>query len=109
MISSYTSNTACKKDQYCAGPWESFCHNYTVDTYDYGVCRATDASVAPPIVKGGNGATGRGYNNLTGSLTGSDGATNSGGGGGGGAIDGRPAIPASYSGGDGIVVIRYLV
>ena len=75
LISSYTSNTACKKDQYCAGPWESFCHNYTVDTYDYGVCRATDASVAPPIVKGGNGATGRGYNNLTGSLTGSDGAT----------------------------------
>lgn len=63
--------------------------------------------------EGGSGGGGEGSNTnptITGlSETGSDGATNSGGGGGGGAIDGRPAIPASYSGGDGIVVIRYLV
>ena len=63
--------------------------------------------------EGGSGGGGNGSNTnptITGlSETGSDGATNSGSGGGGGAIDGRPAIPASYSGGDGIVVIRYLV
>ena len=63
--------------------------------------------------EGGSGGGGEGSNTnptITGlSETGSNGATNSGGGGGGGAIDGRPAIPASYSGGDGIVVIRYLV
>ena len=63
--------------------------------------------------EGGTGGGGKGANTnptITGlSETGSDGAANSGGGGGGGAIDGRPAIPASYSGGDGIVVIRYLV
>ena len=62
--------------------------------------------------EGGSGGGGNGSNTnptITGlSETGSNGATNSGGGG-GGAIDGRPAIPASYSGGDGIVVIRYLV
>ena len=75
LISSYTSNDTCKQAQYCAGPWESFCHNYPVDTYDRGICRATDVSVAPPTVKGGNGATGRGYNNITGSLTGSNGVT----------------------------------
>ena len=63
--------------------------------------------------EGGTGGGGKGANTnptITGlSETGSDGAANSGGGGGGGAIDGRPTIPASYSGGDGIVVIRYLV
>ena len=75
LIDSYTSNTACKKAQYCAGPWESFCHNYTVDTFDIGTCRGEEDSLLPPTVKGGNGGDGRGYNNLTGSLTGSDGQT----------------------------------
>ena len=65
--------------------------------------------------EGGSGGGGNGANTnptITGlSQTGSDGAANSGGGGGGGAIE-RPALPnngASYSGGDGIVVIRYTV
>ena len=71
LISS-SGTGCCKLARWCS--W-GFCHNTCVASGKKGTCRATNASVAPPTVKGGNGATGRGYNNLLGSLTGSDGVT----------------------------------
>ena len=64
----------CELARYCAGPWQSFCHNYCVRNTSFGNCRETVDSLLPPLATGGNGGAGRGFNNFTGSLLGSSGA-----------------------------------
>ena len=65
----------CALERFCWGPWESFCGNNCVGYTQVGTCRETVASSTPAPVIGGNGGLGRGFNNFSGSLTGSSGAS----------------------------------
>ena len=65
----------CALERFCWGPWESFCGNNCVGYTQVGTCRETVASSTPASVIGGNGGLGRGFNNFSGSLTGSGGAS----------------------------------
>ena len=65
----------CQTARYCAGPWQSFCHNYCVRNLSLGNCRETTGSLTPASAQGGNGGAGRGFNNFSGSLIGSNGAS----------------------------------
>ena len=72
---SQSQGSCCQQEQFCWGPWESFCGNNCVGYTQVGTCRETTASSTPAPVIGGNGGLGRGFNNFSGSLTGSGGAS----------------------------------
>ena len=72
---SQSQGGCCQQEQFCWGPWESFCGNNCVGYTQVGTCRETVASSTPASVIGGNGGAGRGFNNFSGSLTGSGGAS----------------------------------
>ena len=72
---SQSQGGCCAFEQFCWGPWESFCGNNCVGYTQVGTCRETVASSTPAPVIGGNGGLGRGFNNFSGSLTGSGGAS----------------------------------
>ena len=75
VLVSQSQGGCCQQEQFCWGPWESFCGNSCVGYTQIGVCRETVASSTPAPVIGGNGGLGRGFNNFSGSLTGSGGAS----------------------------------
>ena len=63
----------CDQKQFC---WSRlffglFCNNYYANWIRRINCRKDEPSPVPATVRGGNGGTGRGYNNLTASLSGS--------------------------------------
>ena len=72
---SQSQGGCCSFEQFCWGPWESFCGNNCVGYTQNGICRETTASNIPAAVIGGNGGLGRGFNNFSGSLSGSAGAS----------------------------------
>ena len=72
---SQSQGGCCAFEQFCWGPWESFCGNNCVGYTQVGTCRETTSSNIPASVIGGNGGAGRGFNNFSGSLTGSGGAS----------------------------------
>ena len=74
LTSTWTGG-CCQQARYCSGPWQSFCHNYCVRNLSLGNCRETTGSLTPALVQGGNGGAGRGFNNFSGSLIGSGGAS----------------------------------
>ena len=75
VLVSQSQGGCCQNEQFCWGPWESFCGNNCVGYTQVGTCRETVASSTPAPVIGGNGGLGRGFNNFSGSLTGSGGAS----------------------------------
>jgi len=75
VLVSQSQGGCCQNEQFCWGPWESFCGNNCVGYTQVGTCRETVASSTPAPVIGGNGGLGRGFNNFSGSLTGSSGAS----------------------------------
>ena len=75
VLVSQSQGGCCQQEQFCWGPWESFCGNNCVGYTQVGTCRETTASSTPAPVIGGNGGLGRGFNNFSGSLTGSGGAS----------------------------------
>ena len=75
VLVSQSQGGCCQQEQFCWGPWESFCGNSCVGYTQIGACRETVASSTPAPVIGGNGGLGRGFNNFSGSLTGSAGAS----------------------------------
>ena len=75
VLVSQSQGSCCQQEQFCWGPWESFCGNNCVAYTQIGVCRETTSSNIPAPVIGGNGGLGRGFNNFSGSLTGSGGAS----------------------------------
>ena len=75
VLVSQSQGSCCQQEQFCWGPWESFCGNNCVGYTQVGTCRETVASSTPAPVIGGNGGLGRGFNNFSGSLTGSGGAS----------------------------------
>ena len=75
VLVSQSQGGCCQQEQFCWGPWESFCGNSCVGYTQIGVCRETVASSTPAPVIGGNGGAGRGFNNFSGSLSGSGGAS----------------------------------
>jgi len=75
VLVSQSQGGCCQQEQFCWGPWESFCGNNCVGYTQVGTCRETVASSTPAPVIGGNGGLGRGFNNFSGSLTGSGGAS----------------------------------
>ena len=75
VLVSQSQGGCCQQQQFCWGPWESFCGNSCVGYTQVGTCRETTASSTPAPVIGGNGGLGRGFNNFSGSLTGSGGAS----------------------------------
>ena len=72
---SQSQGGCCAQEQFCWGPWESICGNSCVGYTQNGICRETTASNIPAPVIGGNGGLGRGFNNFSGSLSGSGGAS----------------------------------
>jgi len=72
---SQSQGGCCALERFCWGPWQSFCGNNCVGYTQVGVCRETTASTTPAAVIGGNGGAGRGFNNFSGSLLGSVGAS----------------------------------
>ena len=72
---SQSQGGCCAQEQFCWGPWESICGNSCVGYTQVGTCRETTSSNIPASVIGGNGGLGRGFNNFSGSLTGSGGAS----------------------------------
>ena len=72
---SQSQGGCCQVEQFCWGPWESFCGNSCVGYTQVGTCRETTSSNIPAAVIGGNGGAGRGFNNFSGSLSGSAGAS----------------------------------
>tara|TARA_Y100000768_G_scaffold96824_1_gene70516 strand:- start:1613 stop:2764 length:1152 start_codon:yes stop_codon:yes gene_type:complete len=72
---SQSQGGCCALERFCWGPWNSFCGNNCVGYTQVGTCRETVASNIPASVIGGNGGAGRGFNNFSGSLTGSVGAS----------------------------------
>ena len=72
---SQSQGGCCAFEQFCWGPWESFCGNSCVGYTQVGTCRETTSSNIPASVIGGNGGAGRGFNNFSGSLIGSPGAS----------------------------------
>ena len=75
VLVSQSQGGCCQQQQFCWGPWESFCGNNCVGYTQVGTCRETTSSNIPASVIGGNGGLGRGFNNFSGSLTGSGGAS----------------------------------
>ena len=75
VLISQSQGGCCQQEQFCWGPWESFCGNNCVGYTQVGTSRETVASSTPASVIGGNGGLGRGFNNFSGSLTGSGGAS----------------------------------
>ena len=75
VLISQSQGSCCQQEQFCWGPWESFCGNNCVGYTQVGTCRETTSSNIPASVIGGNGGLGRGFNNFSGSLTGSGGAS----------------------------------
>ena len=75
VLVSQSQGSCCQQEQFCWGPWESFCGNNCVGYTQVGTCRETTSSNIPASVIGGNGGLGRGFNNFSGSLTGSGGAS----------------------------------
>ena len=75
VLVSQSQGGCCQQEQFCWGPWESFCGNSCVAYTQIGVCRETTSSNIPAPVIGGNGGLGRGFNNFSGSLSGSGGAS----------------------------------
>ena len=75
VLVSQSQGGCCQVEQFCWGPWESFCGNNCVGYTQVGTCRETTSSSTPAPVIGGNGGLGRGFNNFSGSLTGSGGAS----------------------------------
>jgi len=75
VLVSQSQGGCCQQEQFCWGPWESFCGNSCVAYTQIGVCRKTTSSNTPAPVIGGNGGLGRGFNNFSGSLSGSGGAS----------------------------------
>ena len=75
VLVSQSQGSCCQQEQLCWGPWESFCGNSCVGYTQVGTCRETTSSNIPASVIGGNGGLGRGFNNFSGSLTGSGGAS----------------------------------
>ena len=71
LIDTYGTG-CCKLERWCS--W-GFCHNTCVENGEAGTCRKEVASNTPPTQSGGNGGTGRGANNFSGSLTGSSGGS----------------------------------
>ena len=62
----------CALERWCS--W-GFCHNTCVQNGSAATCRKDEASNTPPTQSGGNGGTGRGFNNFSGSLLGSAGGS----------------------------------
>ena len=75
VLVSQSQGGCCQQEQFCWGPWESFCGNSCVGYTQIGTCRETTSSNTPAAVIGGNGGAGRGFNNFSGSLSGSGGAS----------------------------------
>ena len=75
VLVSQSQGSCCQQEQFCWGPWESFCGNSCVGYTQIGTCRETTSSNTPAPVIGGNGGAGRGFNNFSGSLSGSGGAS----------------------------------
>ncbi len=71
---STTTGGCCKKERWCWGPWNSFCHNNCVASTKIGTCQKIESSSIPPSVDGGDGGDGRGFNNFSDSLSGSKGS-----------------------------------
>ena len=67
LIDTYGTG-CCRLERWCS--W-GFCHNTCVQSGEAGTCRKEETSNTPPTQSGGNGGTGRGFNNFSGSLTGS--------------------------------------
>ena len=65
----------CALERFCWGPWEAFCGNNCVGYTQVGTCRETVASSTPAPVIGGNGGLGRVFNNFSGSVNRSGGAS----------------------------------
>jgi len=70
----------CQKQRKCRITFRflgfsAFCWNVCVNNTKAVTCKRTDPSPVPATVIGGNGASGRGFNNFSGSLIGSSGQT----------------------------------
>jgi len=58
VLVSQSQGGCCQQEQFCWGPWESFCGNNCVGYTQVGTCRETTASSTPAPVIGGNGGLG---------------------------------------------------